>query len=141
MRSRLARSAPLVLAACLFAACSGSGTATPSTGATTAPPNGLATAPSTMAPGSTDSGDAMTALCQTWTTDVAPSWPPDTATAARLAPMVKAWAQAPALATVSADLTTLSTWLSSQVTSTTAPDASTTAAFTRIGQFVTANCS
>jgi hypothetical protein len=129
----LARSAPFLVAAALFAAC-GNTAGTPAVGTTSAP---ISTAPL-----GTNTGDAMTTFCSTWTTQIASAWPPTAADAARLAPMIREWAKAPALATVAGDLTTLATWLESQAGNTIGvPDAATTAAFTRVGAFVTANCS
>jgi len=141
MHTRLARTAPIVLAAALFAACGGS-TGSPPVGEDTAPPLGQATSPSSTAAGADLGGDAMASFCEQWTTQVAAAWPPDASTAATLAPMFTEWAQSPELATVGADLTTVGAWLAMQVGSTTAPvpDADTTAAYDRIAEFVTANC-
>ena len=136
MHTRLSRAAALVAAAALFAACNSP--ATSPAGGSTAVPGGVATA----APGASIVGDAMTTFCQAWAADVAPSWPPDAATAARLAPILADWATAPELATVGVDLTAVAAWLTTQAgsTSMTVPDAATTAAFARIGAFVAANC-
>src|SRR5215218_10297454 len=103
MHTRLARTAPLVLAAALFAACGPGGASSPGLGEKTAPASGQATAPASMAPGGSVSGEAIATFCQQWSTQVAAAWPPDATTAATLAPMFSQWAQSPALATVGAD--------------------------------------
>ena len=141
MHTRLLRTAPFVLAAALFAAC-GNQTGSPAVGEKTAPPAGQATAPSSMAPAGSVSGEAMATFCDDWTNKVAAAWPPDAATASTLAPMFAEWAQSPAFATVGTDLSTVGAWLTMQGASTTAaaPDAATTDAYNRIVTFVTANC-
>lgn len=141
MNTRLARTAPFVLAAALFAAC-GTTAGSPAVGDDTAPPAGQATAPFSMTPGDSASGDAMATFCEQWTTQVAAAWPPDASTAATLAPMFTEWAQSPVFATVGADLATVAGWLAMQdgTTAAAAPDAETTAAYDRIEEFVTANC-
>lgn len=142
MHTRLARTAPLVLAAALFAACGASSGNSPGLGENTAPAGGGSTAPASMAPDASVAGDAMATFCDQWSTQVAAAWPPDATTASTLAPMFNEWAQSPAFATVGADMTTVSTWLTTQggATTMTAPDATTTDAFNRIAQFATANC-
>lgn len=141
MHTRLARTAPLVLAAAMFAACGPGGASSPGLGENTAPAVG-ATAPSSMAPNASLGGAEVATFCDQWTTQIATAWPPDATTAATLAPMFTEWAKSPAFATVGADLKTVGTWLTGQAgsTSMTAPDAETNAAFSRIGEFATANC-
>jgi hypothetical protein len=143
------------VAAFAFAACSSTGAsvapsvaATPET-PTVAPSVETSTAPSveaSMAP-SGSAAASMSAGMQSFCTDfqakIAASWPNiDAATAASLATSVQEWANSPDLAPVKTDLTTIGTWVATQVSAgaVASPPAEVTTAFNDIKTFADSHC-
>jgi hypothetical protein len=117
-------------AAIALSACAG-GTAT------SAPSLAIPSVPASI------SAEGLEGFCADFVSELQTDWPNiDQATATALGAVVSEWATMPALSTVSADVQTIGTWLTTAATSASAasPPPNVVAAFDNIQAFAESNC-
>lgn len=138
------------LLALAVAACSGSASNAPTTTtptvAASAPAASTGTGPSTgTGAGSSAAVDpnGLAGFCATFASDIQSTWPNiDAATAARIGPLFRSWADGTDFTPVKADLTTIFTWLALQsiATASATPPPDVATAFDHVKTFATSNC-
>jgi hypothetical protein len=138
------RTAALVLAGLVFAAC-GNGTPTTTSPATTAP--GGTSPAATSATGTQGAGDvdpnSIAGFCQAMNDTIVANMPPkDAAAAGLISPLFRNWAAIPAFASISVELLAIADWTASAsiMTPVPTPSAEILTAWANITGFQGSNC-
>ena len=136
------------LLALAVAACSGSASTAP---ATTTPTTAASALAASMAAGSSTGAGSSAAVdpnglagfCAAFASDIQSTWPNvDAATAGRIGPLFRSWADGTDFTPVKADLTTIFNWLALQsiATASATPPPDVATAFDHVKAFATTNC-
>ena len=129
------------LLALSFAACSNNASVAPTTGS--AAPTGAASTGTGAGSSAIIDPTSLQGFCATFASDVSSTWPNiDAATAGRIGPQFRTWADSTDFTSVKADMTTVFNWLAtaSISTATATPPADVMTAFDHIKAFADSNC-